>query len=88
MVLQEDRAAGADAVAERGGEHEASRVPDERGEAKEREVARPRDAVVGGADPLFPLLSAQPISMPHGARAEASQDDDASPSFLPGLRLG
>jgi hypothetical protein len=88
MVLQEDRAAGADAVAERGGEHEASHVMDERGEAKEREVARPRDAVVGGADPLFPLLSAQPISMPHGARAEASQDDDASPSFLPGLRLG
>uniref|UniRef100_A0A0D3H6X0 Uncharacterized protein n=1 Tax=Oryza barthii TaxID=65489 RepID=A0A0D3H6X0_9ORYZ len=45
MVLQEDRAAGVDAIAERGGECEASRVRDERGEAKEREVARPRDAV-------------------------------------------
>lgn len=56
-MLREDRATGADAVAELGGERDTGRVREERGETEEREVARPQDAAVGGAAPLFPLPS-------------------------------
>uniref|UniRef100_A0A0D3HEM4 DUF834 domain-containing protein n=1 Tax=Oryza barthii TaxID=65489 RepID=A0A0D3HEM4_9ORYZ len=44
IVLREDRATGADAVAELGGERDTSRIREERGETEEREVARPQDA--------------------------------------------
>uniref|UniRef100_A0A0D3FPK2 Uncharacterized protein n=1 Tax=Oryza barthii TaxID=65489 RepID=A0A0D3FPK2_9ORYZ len=76
MVLREDCAVGANADAERGGECEAVSVQQERGGAEECEVARPRDVL---HNPLRRRL---------GDRAEASQDDDASCSFLLWLRLG
>lgn len=51
-------------AAERGGGCEAVSVQQERGGAEECEVARPRDVLVGGAGPLFPLPSAQPPTAP------------------------
>uniref|UniRef100_A0A0E0P1U6 RRM domain-containing protein n=1 Tax=Oryza rufipogon TaxID=4529 RepID=A0A0E0P1U6_ORYRU len=74
-------------AAERGGGCEAVSVQQERGGAEECEVARPRD-VLEAPVPYFLCHQHNPLRRRLGDRAEASQDDDASCSFLPWLRLG
>uniref|UniRef100_A0A0E0GUB4 RRM domain-containing protein n=1 Tax=Oryza nivara TaxID=4536 RepID=A0A0E0GUB4_ORYNI len=74
-------------AAEWGGGCEAVSVQQERGGAEECEVAHPRD-VLEAPVPYFLCHQHNPLRRRLGDRAEASQDDDASCSFLPWLRLG